>query len=124
MSHPSYGEDEDYDSFLPDGVSNEQVVTLVDTIISEIEKLGLFMQHAHLAYPGMDIDDEDDEGYLLIHAVFTFGKVAFTPRIQDPTQDKFNDSFRAIALTDAEASAQAIIDQFRSLKKDPDEDSN
>ncbi len=95
--HPSTDdpdfEDEGFNSVLPEGATEEQAHALADAVIDGIEKLGLYAKHVHLA---VTEPDPYDEAHLMIHAVFTFGKVAFTPRVQAPDEEKLDDEFGQI----------------------------
>lgn len=103
------------DDLLPEGVTIEQAHALVEAVVEAVEKLGLYSEHAHLAVP-----DADAQGApLMIHAIFTFGKVAFTPRIQNPEQDEFDDKFRKFEAGEIASTAADIVESFKRGPKNP-----
>lgn len=114
--HPSgFEDDEGSESYLPDGVTGEQVTALVEEVLEKIKKLGMYCKGSHVA---VEEDGFDDEPNLLIHAIFTFGKVAFTPRVQNPEQDAVDDEFKIIERYESEATAQDIVESFKRERKD------
>jgi hypothetical protein len=95
--HPSADdsdfEDEEFTPALPEGATPEQAQALADAVVEAIEKIGLYAKHCHLA---VTEPDPFDESHLMIHAVCTFGKVAFTPRVQNPEREELDDAFEQI----------------------------
>lgn len=104
-AHPSNGhgfdDDDDEEASLPEGVTEEQVRGLVETITEEANGIGLY------AAPMVQAHCQGDTMLLVMQ--FRIGDVAFLPRVQDPEQDKVDDTFRAIETDNA---AQRIKDKF------------
>lgn len=115
--HPSEFSDDEPGSYLPDGVTEDQVTALVEDVLEKIKKVGLYCKGAHVA---VGDDDLGDEPVLMIHGMFTFGKVAFTPRIQDPEQDAVDDQFNVIERYENEATAESIVESFKRGKNEPE----
>lgn len=106
-------EDKDVASQLPDGVSEEQADALVKAVLDEIEKLGLYIRHAHM---GVTEPDPFGNPTLVIYGIFSLGKIAFTERVQNPEQDEFDDTFRQIESDETALATIDIIESFRRGK--------
>ncbi len=119
--HPSMAEDfddeEGIEKHLPDGVSEEQVDALVKEVLDSLEKLGLYVRHASLA---ASEPDAFGNPVLIVHAIFSMGKVVFTDRVLNPEQDEFDDSFRQIESDESAIAAIDIVESFRRDKNDPE----
>lgn len=113
--HPSEFDDDDYETALPDGVTSEQATALVEEVLEKIKKLGLYCKGAHVAVAE---DNFNDEPNLMIHAIFTFGKVVFTPRVQNPEQDVVDDEFKIIERYESDITAFDIVESFKREPKD------
>jgi hypothetical protein len=118
--HPSmsseFDDDEDgMEKYLPDGVTEEQADALVKEVLDEIEKIGLYVKHAHM---GATEPDAFGQPTLVIFGLFTMGKVVFTDRVLNPEQDKFDDSFNQIESDETKLAVIDIVESFRRGKDD------
>lgn len=101
--HPSMGHPDDDDQrSLPEGVTEEGVDSLVRAVIEATNGIGLY------ATPRVEMHFHGD--LMLLNMQFDIGQVAFTKRVQDPEQDKFDDSFRGI-------EGDAVRDKVKGIKE-------
>lgn len=111
MHHPGSGEDENEERSLPEGVTEEQVDSLIREFLAATEKIGLYGS-PHVA---VDVD----QGKVCLFMSFEIGDLAFSKRVQNPEQDKVDSQFHQIETEAVRDRFQAIKDKFSGPKDDP-----
>lgn len=112
MWNPDDSDDDDPESRLPEGISQDQVNDLIRRMMGAAELIGLYadplVQVERLTSPIAEGNDR-----LLLHVVFQIGQVAFTKRVQNPEQDQVDDTVRTIETGVSYDRSEEIKDKFR-----------
>lgn len=104
VPHPSeYDPDEEPE--WPEGMSAEQVSKLIARLAEELPQLGIYPE------PHVSVERHGDHVALTMN--FVVGDVAFTPRVQDPQQDEFNDQFRKLENDSLRDRVEEIKEKHR-----------
>jgi len=103
--------EDDSNRDFPEGITRERVQTLLNDLSEKASHLGL--------YSTLQIEVQVIENdALLANVIFRIGKLAFAPRVQNPEEAKFADSFRQIEVGLIKDEKDNIINRYRKRKPD------
>lgn len=105
---------------LPPDLPEDKMSELIEGVTEGARKIGLYTTGVGFLVDERDEEEHPEKEHKLLMS-FRIGDVAFSPRIQDPEQDEFNDQFRRIAASSVDDEVEDIR---RRYSKEQETDGN
>lgn len=95
---------------------DEEASERLDAVITAVrEKAGHVGLHMTNHVQAQQVGDR-----IVVQAMFQIGQLAWANRVQNPEQDKFDDSFRSIEESMRADEKKSILDKYRKGNSDDD----
>lgn len=103
----------------PSPFPHERLQELTDELEENLKRIGCYVLSTGLQVPMDEEGNLTGEPFLVITC--SIGNVAWSPRVQDPEQDKVDDEIRGIESGQTEEDFEAIREQYRQMRERGDD---